>query len=350
MPSSLESFLVWPVMLEGSLFGVFAMVMLVRAAWIPARVRRLSARLDSARDALFAYLTDPSARRDPVLDQLERLPQPQQLALLGGLSRQLDGLERVRLEALASSLGLLDAAVAACSSPTWWKRLQGVRTLLLLGSPTSIPLDMVRDSHALVRAEAVRRWSNTPIEGIPHLLALLDDATPVGRFAVQDALLRIGSPVAKALGDHLVKADSRGLTAAIEVAARLADSSHLKPGLALSRHALAEVRVASAGLLGALGGAESRERLLQMLADESPAVREATLSALAGMGEWSVAPTVSRLLLDPEWSVRRRAALSLAHFGSAGKLYLLKASETQGVAGEMARYALSLPDSALEAS
>ncbi len=350
MPSNLESWLVWPVLLESSLFGFFALIMLVRAAWIPARVRRLSARLDSARDALFAYLTDPSARRDPVLEQLERLPQPQQLALLGGLSRQLDGLERVRLEALASSLGLVDAAVAACASDTWWKRLQGVRTLLLLGSPSSIPFEMVRDPHALVRAEAVRRWANTPIEGIPHLLALLDDPTPVGRFAVQDALLRIGSPVTRALGEHLVKARPLGLTAAIEVAARLADSSHLKPGLALSYYETFEVRAAAAGLLGALGGAESRERLLHMLEDQSSLVREATLSALAGMGEWSVAPTVARLLRDDEWSVRRRAALSLAHFGSAGKLYLMKASEEPGPAGEMARYALSLPDSALEAS
>jgi HEAT repeat protein len=321
--------------------------MMARAAWIPARARKLGVRLERARELLFAYLTDPLGPAGEPLEALAVLPRSEQLAMLGGLSRQLDGPEKARLEGLAASLGLVEAAVAACSRRLWWERLHGVRTLLLLGAPASIPEKLVRDSHPLVRAEAVRRWSGVPLEGIPHLLVLLDDPTPVGRFAVQDALLKIGSAASKALGEYLTRANPAGLTAAIEVAARLADSTHLQPALDLSSVESAEVRASAARLLGSLGGAQARERLLELLTDQSPAVRQAALSSLAGIGEWSVAPQVASCLSDQEWAVRQRAALTLSEFGSVGKLYLLKAAEQQdGPAAIMARYALSLPQPA----
>lgn len=350
MPSNLESLLWWPVLIQSGLFALLATAMLARAAWIPAQLRALAQEQETARERLFQFLTESPTPPEEALDALARLPRSQQLALLGGLSRQLDGPEGARLRELAGSLGLVGAAVAACSRPSWWERLYGVRTLLLLGAPASIPESLVRDPHPLVRAEAVRRWSGQPAEGIPHLLALLDDPTPVGRFAVQDALLKIGHPAAKALGEYLSQDHPEGLTAAIEVARRLADSSHLEPALQLSRSDRAEIRARSAELLGSLGGPQAKERLLELLGDADAAVREAALSSLAVTGEWSVAPQVAALLHDPEWSVRRRAALTLAKFGSSGKLYLRKAAPEAGPAGTMARYALSLPPSALEAS
>jgi HEAT repeat protein len=278
------------------------------------------------------------------------LPIREQLALLVGLTSQLGGTEQERLEDLAQNLGLLEAATSACSSAIWWERLHGVRTLLLLGTYDRIPMALVKDEHALVRAEAVRRWTDRPIEGVPHLLRLIDDPSPVGRFAVQDALLRMGGAVAEPLAEYLEDPRSAGLEAGLEVAARLAHPSHHAVAQKLSTTSSSSVRARAASLLGALGGEQGGRRLLEMLSDSEPEVRQAALRALGRLGEWSVAPQVAALLSDEDWHVRRAAALASLSLGSAGQLFLSKISRETSEAGVMARYALSLPESAREAA
>jgi HEAT repeat protein len=220
--------------------------------------------------------------------------------------------------------------------------------LLLLGAYDRIPVALVKDDHPLVRAEAVRRWTDRPAEGIPHLLRLIDDPSPVGRFAVQDALLRMGGEVAEPLARYLEDPKSAGLEAGLEVAARLAHPSHHEVAQKLSLSASAGVRARAASLLGALGGEQGGARLLEMLSDPQPEVRQSVLKALGRLGEWPVAPQVAALLSDSDWHVRRAAALSLLCLGSAGQLFLSKLSREEGEAGVMARYALSLPESARE--
>ena len=350
MPFSPDSLLWYPVLIQAAMFVLFSGALLGRAAWLPKAYLRLSGKREIAHEGLIHYLNDSKSNGESALKALQELPVGEQLALLVGLTSQLGGSEQERLMELAQGLGLLEAATAACGSQSWWERLHGVRTLLLLGAYERIPMVLVKDDHALVRADAVRRWTDRPAEGIPHLLRLLDDPSPVGRFAVQDALLRMGGTVAEPLADYLADSKSVGLEAALEVAARLADPGHNEVARQLSRAESAPIRARAATLLGALGGKEGAARLLEMLADPDSGVKQASLKALGRLGEWSVAPQVAAVLGDDDWYVRRAAALALLSLGSAGQLFLSKISREGTEAGTMARYALSLPESSREAA
>jgi HEAT repeat protein len=96
-----------------------------------------------------------------------------------------------------------------------------------------------------------------------------------------------------------------------------------------------------------VGGAESAERLLELLGDEAFQVRAAAAQSLGRMRHWQAGSGLSERLRDPTWPVRRQAALALRAIGAPGVLFLRRAiKEDDHFASDMAQQILDLPAAA----
>lgn len=282
---------------------------------------------------------------DEEVRSLSRMPTDVQLRLFLEVAPALLGLDRQRLAGLAARIGLDSAAEKQLSHRAWWRRLRALRVLTLIDAGSEKAAASLDDDVPEVAAQAAD-WSAehpTP-EIIEKLILMLADERVMCRFAVQDALLRIGGPTITPLATFLRLSDD-GLLPALRVAAKLADPAFLEGSLRLSEHPDAGVRVAAAEVLGGLGGREAADRLLALLGDESSDVRSAAAKALGYMGYWPAAPELARSLSDNEWDVRRAAGGSLARLGAPGLLMLRKASGGEDrFASDMALHILDLTE------
>ncbi|MEX0979853.1 MAG: HEAT repeat domain-containing protein, partial [Gemmatimonadota bacterium] len=120
--------------------------------------------------------------------------------------------------------------------------------------------------------------------------------TPAGRFAAHGALLFL-LPFATGCGPGAAgtAAVDDALAAQIQ-AARLPDGLLDSPEL----RRIVDLQVA-----------RDAEGLIAQLADGSPSVRARALHALASVQDSAAVPAILPLLRDPEWTVRRDAALAL---------------------------------------
>ena len=275
----------------------------------------------------------------------QRLPSGLQVRLLYDLARNLSGVGRRQVAALADELGLTSHAELQCRSRFWWRRLQGARLLTFIGAGDDIMPWLLRDPHPVVRAQAAD-WAAdhpTPLV-ITRLLRLLADEETFSRFAVQDALLRMGGVAVEPLIDYIYSHSDRSLEVALTVAIGLADSRFLAPALLLCRDESPQVRALAASLVGSLGGTEGVETLTSLLQDPAAEVRAAVARALGKLAHWQAAPTLVTLLRDRFWIVRREAGLALRAFGAPGTLFLKRAlADHDYFAADMARQVLDLP-------
>jgi HEAT repeats len=175
---------------------------------------------------------------------------------------------------------------------------------------------------------------------------LADPATQA-RFAVQDALLRMGSIIADPLATFLETHSGLPAESGLRVAESLAEPRFLPAAL---RHSTSEkigVRTAAANLLGAIGGAESAARLIELLKDPDSVVRAAAAHSLGRMQHWPAASQLAECLQDRTWRVRRDAGLALRALGAPGALFLRRALKgNDPFAADMSQQVLDLPAAA----
>jgi HEAT repeat protein len=107
------------------------------------------------------------------------------------------------------------------------------------------------------------------------------------------------------------------------------------------------VRTAAANLLGAIGGAESAARLIELVKDPDSLVRAAAAHGLGRMQHWPAAAQLAECLQDSTWRVRRDAGLALRALGAPGALFLRRALKgNDPFAADMSQQVLDLPAAA----
>jgi len=332
------------VLFSESLMLVIGVLLLVAHAtwwwwydrWSAGRVESVRA---SLREALAEGDRNPQFTRDFV-----RLPMRLQIYLLGELAPHLTGAERTALRRLAQRAGLLAKAERLCRSWFWSRRLFGARLCTLLGHPADVVLTLLADANPAVRAQAIEWALHRPEAAVVDaLLHMLGDSDGRCRFAAQDTLVKLGHPAVAPLIAYLATASHEGTLGALDVALTMADARLLAPARTLAGASSAGVRARAVALLGALGSAEGVALVERALTDPAPAVRQAALKALAGLAHWPAAAQVARLVHDPEWDVRRQAALCLRALGAPGAIFLRQLrGSSDAVASSVARYALDL--------
>ena len=321
-----------------------AVVLLAGHATVVAwRARRLEPRLRAARATFDATPGDDG----PVLDAVLSLPVAWQIRLFADLARALSGERLRRLSALAGRAGLIGRAERWCRRGRWGRRLRGARLLTALDAGERTMPSLLDDRRPEVRAQAAE-WAGARRDRklIVRLIGLLDDPETVCRFAVKDALLRIGGPVVPELARHLSTSSGGHLHDALDVASGVADPRLLEVAL---RHGCSPdpgLRARSARLLAAIGGQQAAERLAELLADEDAAVRAAAAAGVGRVGHWRAASALHACLADPAWEVRLAAATALSSLGAPGRLLLRRAlAHPDPFARDMARHLVELPGS-----
>lgn len=336
--------LVWALVVEGVLLAGALALFCGHSLWLWQYRRRYQPRLTRARALLVAVLEEvPLSHADR--DWLHTFPVRWQINLVAELAPSLSGVQRQRLTALAEEMGLMTRARQHCQSWLWWRRLQGVRLFTLLGGGGEVVLPLFHDRQAVVRAQAAEWAADHPSPVVLNgLLALLDDTNGLCRFAAQNTLLCLGSTVVEPLACTLSAASERQVEAALAVAAGLADPRLLRPALTLCHGASPRIRALAATLLGALGGCEGVQVLIDLLADPAPEVRAAAAQALGKLGHWPAVSSLAALLRDRAWGVRREAALALRALGAPGMLFLRRClADGDRFAADIAQQVLDLP-------
>jgi len=214
--------------------------------------------------------------------------------------------------------------------------------------PDPLVLKLLADPHPAVRAQAAEWAAVQPSpEVISAMLTLLADPATQARFAVQNALLRMGGTIAGPLTSFLETHTGRAAEAGLRVAESVAEPSFAPAAQRLSRDDDAGIRVAAAKLLGAIGDAPAAQRLIDMLRDGESRVRAAAANALGRMQYWAAGSLLSDCLRDPAWRVRKEAGLALRAIGAPGTLFLRRALKSDDrFAADMAQQVLDLPAAA----
>lgn len=315
--------------------------------WLLLNQRRLLRLTDGARESLAHLVTRGTVNVDDI-DALRQLPNNVQVIAFLEMSRNVTGTGKERLSFVARQVGLVDRAQKLCVSRRWTRRLRGARILSRLDVVDPLVEQLLSDPHPAVRAQAAEWAAAHPsVTVISAMLVLLADPATQARFAVQDALLRMGGIVAGPLATFLERHTGRAAEAGLRVAESLAEPSFGPPALRLSRADDVGVRIAAAKLLGAVGDAAAAERLMELLDDADSSVRAAAAQSLGRMQHWQAAALLASRLRDSAWRVRRAAGLALRSIGAPGVLFLRRTlKEDDAFAADMAQQVLDLPAAA----
>lgn len=290
-------------------------------------------RVLAARDAITSGLLE--GELTPAQWALVRaLGRRQRVEVFTAIAPNLRGRERAWLSGLAERLGLVAHGERLCRSRLWWRRLAGARLLTLAGAAGDTVLGLAHDPHPLVRGQVAEWCGRTPTPAaIRTLVEMLGDPDRASRFAVQDALVRVGEPAVEPLRDRLSELDARlgdplEARSGLAVARGLGDGRLSDPALALSHHGDPMVRRGAYRALGMTGGAEAAARLEAALEDRFAPARAAAAEALGVMGHWPAARRLAGSLGDPSWDVRSAAGQALIRLGPPGELLLRRASRS----------------------
>jgi HEAT repeat protein len=215
--------------------------------------------------------------------------------------------------------------------------------------PDPVIEKLLADPNPAVRAQAAEWASTQPAPSvISIMLTMLADPATQARFAVQDALLRMGSTVADPLASFLETHSGLPAESGLRVAESLAEPRFLAAALHHSASEEVGVRSAAANLLGAIGGGAAAERLTQLLKDPDSLVRAAAAHGLGRMQHWPAAAQLAECLRDSTWRVRRDAGLALRAIGAPGALFLRRALKGDDpFAADMSQQVLDLPAAAV---
>jgi HEAT repeat protein len=308
------------------------------------RLRRLTA---AARESLAHVATRGTVNVEEI-EALKQTPNNVQVIAFLEMSLHLSGTGKARLSFVARQVGLVDRARKLCESRRWTRRLRGARILSRLGVVDPLVQRLLSDPHPAVRAQAAEWAAAQPsVTVISAMLTLLADPATQARFAVQDALLRMGGAVAGPLATFLESHSGRAAEAGLRVAESLAEPSFGPVAVRLSRTGDTGVRIAAAKLLGAVGDATGAARLIELLDDTDSSVRAAAAQSLGRMQHWQAASLLAYRLRDSAWRVRRAAGLALRSIGAPGVLFLRRALKgDDAFAADMAQQVLDLPAAA----
>jgi hypothetical protein len=306
---------------------------------------RRRTRLAGARTVLLAELERPPGDASAAT-ALAKLSGSAQLELVGGLRDVLSGGQAERLGGAAQRTGLLEQGARLCRSRRWRRRLRGARVLTLLGAGHPVGRSLLVDARPEVRAQGAEWAAAHPSpEIVDRLLEMLGDEQRLCRFAVTDALLRLGPLAVERLSVHLGERSGPAAEPALRVAAWRADPRMLQPALVLCTDPWAPTRARAADLAGALGGERAVARLEELLGDPDAGVRAAAARGLGTAAHWPAASALAACLGDPGYDVRHEAALALRGLGGAGMLMLRRALRApDAYARDMARHVLDLPE------
>ena len=201
------------IVLESALLVLAVFLLVGHGVWLWASARRRARQTLRARETIIPILatarddggvdTDAAAHAAAV-EVLRHLSPDVVADVFLEVSRDLSGAGNNVLRSLATDAGLLTRAARMCHSRWWTRRLHGARLISQLGGPDPVVQTLLRDGNPAVRTQAVewaaRRATPALIGDIVALLATPDQHS---RFAVQDALLRIGSPAIELQRDRV---------------------------------------------------------------------------------------------------------------------------------------------------
>ncbi len=332
---------------EATLLVVSLLLFFSHGVWLHFHQRSEEKMVADARERLARLLSRSTVDPEDV-DALKQVPRRVQVAVFLGISPSVSGTGKDRLRFLAGEIGLLNRAKGFCQSRRWGRRLRGARILARLDVADPVVERLLRDPHPAVRAQAAEWGAAQPtLPVVLELLNMLADPATLARFAVQNALFRVGSiviePLARFLGEH----DGDPAEAGLKVAEALAGPKFLPAGIRFSTSSDPGLRASAANLLAAIGDASGGSRLVQLLSDPSSDVRAAAARGLGRMRHWQAASNLAAGLCDSAWRVRRESGLALRAVGAPGILLLRKAVKgNDAFAADMAQLVLDLPATA----
>jgi hypothetical protein len=328
---------------------VFAVALFfLHGVWLHFINRRLLRLSTAARESVAILITRGTVNVEE-LQVLAAQPNDVQVMAFLEISRNLSGEKKDRLRFIAEKVGVVDRARKLCLNSRWTKRLRGARILSRLDVPDPLVRKLLADPHPAVRAQAAEWAAAQPSDDvISAMLVLLADPATQARFAVQNALLRMGGVIAAPLAAFLETHTGRAAEAGLRVAESVAEPSFAPAAL---RHSSTAddmgVRVAAANLLGAIGDATAAQRLIEMLKDGESRVRAAAAQSLGRMQHWQAASALSECMRDSAWRVRKESGLALRSIGAPGALFLRRALKSDDrFAADMAQQVLDLPATA----
>ena len=335
------------MLIEVGLLALAVGVYFVHGLWLRITARRTQKLSLTAREAVARLVTRGMVNVEDI-ELLKSLPPEVRTLAFLEVSRNLSGTGKERLRFVAQQVGVIDRARALCQHRWWTRRLRGARILSQLDVPDPLVQTLLTDPHPAVRAQAAE-WAAAQAspDVVAAMLELLADPATQARFAVQSALLRMGTVIAAPLATFLETHSDRAAEAGLRVAETIAEPRFFESALRHSRAESAGVREAAAKLLGAIGGAEAAARLTEMLGDDDARVRAGSANALGRMHYWQAGSLLAQRLRDQRWVVRREAGLALRALGAAGTLFLRKALKGEDrFAADMAEQVLDLPEAA----
>lgn len=333
---------------EVALLGVSVAVFFLHGLWLHFSAKRAARLTAMGRRALVRLLSEDTGRSASDIEILRALPRDLQTSIFLEISRSLSGSGSADLKRIAAVTGIFDRAHRMCVSRHWTRRLKGARLLAQMEQSDPMVATLLRDPHPAVRAQAAEWAAARPTSDVlDDLLALLADPATLSRFAVQDALLRMGREAAEPLARYLEQHSGAAAAAGLRLAAGMAEPVFIPAAIRHSREGTAEARAAAAAVLGAAGGSEGAARLVELLDDPDAAVRASAAAGLGNMRHWPVGPRLAMMLSDPAWAARRSAALALRAIGAPGVLLLRRAasSPVQRVS-DIAQLVLDMPATA----
>lgn len=335
------------MLVEIGLLALAVGLFFMHGVWLWLTQKRLTKLTRTARDSMARLVTRGTVNVED-LETLQALPEDVQVIGVLEISRTLSGTGKERLRFVAQKIGVVDRARALCGNRRWQRRLRGARILSQLDVADPLVEKLLADPHPAVRAQAAEWAAAQPSEHvISAMLVLLADPATQARFAVQNALLRMGRVIAGPLRTFLETHTGRAAEAGLRVAESVAEHSFGAAALRLSTNDDAGIRVAAAKLLGAIGDPQAAERLVAMLRDDEARVRAAAAQSLGRMQHWQAGSVIAECLRDRTWRVRREAGLALRAIGAPGVLFLRRALKGDDrFAADMAQQVLDLPEAA----
>jgi hypothetical protein len=342
-----HGFLDGVMIVEIALLALAVAVYFSHGLWLFFTQRRLTMLIEQGRAAMARVLTRSSVDVADV-KILRSLPQRVQVEVFLEISLSLSGTGKERLRFVAREVSLLERARKLCESRRWTRRLRGARLLSRMDVTDPIVDKMLADPHPAVRAQAAEWAATHPSPAVvARMLEMLADPATQARFAVQDALLRMGPVVTEPLEKFLETRSGAPAASGLRIAESVAEARFRPAALRLSANDDALVRIEAARLLGAIGGAPSAERLIALLNDTDSKVRAAAAHGIGRMQYWEGASRLAESLCDKTWRVRREAALALRAIGAPGALFLRRALKGEDrFASDMAQQILDLPEAA----
>jgi hypothetical protein len=335
------------MLIEVGLLVLAAGVYFSHGLWLFVTQKRTLRDMTTARTSLAHLLTRGTINVEEI-EALRGVPRAIQVAAFLEISRTQSGTGKDRLRFVAREVSLLDRARKLCESRLWTRRLRGMRLLAGMDVADPIVEKLFSDPHPAVRAQAAEWAAAHPSPAvITAMLKMLADPATQARFAVQDALLRMGAIISEPLAAFLETHSGSPAESGLRVAGAVAEARFLPAALRLSAAPESGVRRAAANLLGAIGSAASADRLTELLKDSDSRVRAAAANGLGRMQHWPAASPLADSLRDSTWDVRRDAALALRAIGAPGILFLRRALKgDDAFAADMAQQILDLPATA----